>query len=462
MPRSSPGDADLRAVVEHAVAQTILSHPVLQAGIVDEDTTSPHFVHLATLDLSELVEWKTVDANTVSDRDTILQHVLETRHSGLWPDLHQRPGYQFIVLSPEPTPHAAEGPLSLDIIFAFHHACGDGNSGVVLQRSLLKALNNPTPMPSYDPSTHILTINNPAPLPPSQEALIDFKISWAFLFKTLWAEFGPSFLKGAPSEPAWAGRPIATHPEGTRLRLISFPVATASGIVARCREHSTTLTPLLHILILHSLANRLPESALAKHAFTSTTPISLRRLVPRGGKQGFDPETSMGVLLASQQHRFSASTVGQARSSPDESLLWGLTSSLAADLKQKVASLPNDDVTALMAWVSDWNERWRKMLGKERQHTWEVSNVGAADLSREDGGKAGWSVDRMVFSQCASVTGSAFSVSVAGVRGGELAAALSWQEGIVDDEVVDGVSRDLRAWLTGFAQTGRFDLRGDA
>lgn len=462
---SSLGDRNLGAVIEHAVAQTILSHPVLQAGIVGEDTTTPHFVYLPTLDLSELIDWEHVETGTPSDRDRTLQQVLETRHSRLWPELHRRPGYQFVILSPTPANHAAEGSLSIDIVFAFHHGYGDGTSGVILQRALLEALNNPAPvMPSYDPVTHTLTIEQPVPLAPPQDALIDFKISWSFLFKTLWDEFGPSFLKATPPEPAWTGKPITTNPEGTRLHFVSFPATTTSDILARCREHSTTLTPLLHILILHSLARRLPESALGgRRAFTSSTPISLRRLVPAGGKQGFfDPATSIGVMLVSEDHRFSASAVAQARSSfstDDESRVWDLTASLAAELKRKVASLPNDDVTALMAWVSDWNARWRKMLGTERRHTWEVSNVGAADCSSgKDGGKVGWSMERMVFSQCASVAGSAFAVSVAGVRGGELAVTLSWQEGIVDDGLVDGVSRDLRAWLTAFAQTGRFGL----
>lgn len=458
---SSLGDTSqggvIKHAIEHAVAQTILSHPVLQAGIVGEETASPYFVHLPTLKLSELISWEHDNVDAPSTGDVALQHVLEARHSSLWPELHRRPGYQFIILSPEPANPATKGLLSVDIVFAFHHAYGDGNSGVILQRTLLQALNNPAPVHGYDPSTHILAIDNPAPLPPPQDALINFKISWSFLFKTLWSEFGPSFLKAALPQPAWAGKPITTHPEATRLRLISFPANTASDILKRCRENSATLTPLVHVIILRSLANRLPESALANHTFTSTTPISLRRLLPPGGKRGFDPDATMGVVLTGQGHRFSSSTIRRIRSSSSgESLIWELTSSLADELKRKVDSLPDDDITALMAWVSDWNERWRKMLGKERQDTWEVSNVGAADFGLAVEDKAGWSVDRMMFSQSANVAGPAFSVSVAGVKGAELAVTVSWQDGIIDEEVADGLAKDLRAWLTSFARTGWF------
>jgi hypothetical protein len=165
----------------------------------------------------------------------------------------------------------------------------------------------------------------------------------------------------------------------------------------------------------------------------------------------------MGVILASQGHRFSSCTIRQIRTggASDESLVWDQTSSLANELNRKVASLPNDDITALMAWISDYNAWWRKKLSKEREETWQLSNVGAADFTPEDE-KAGWRVDRVIFSQSGHVAGSAFSVNVAGVKGGELALTLSWQESIIDDELLDGVVVDLREWLTSFAGTGRF------
>ncbi|KAJ9139295.1 Alcohol O-acetyltransferase 1 [Coniochaeta hoffmannii] len=448
------GCKDVENTIEHAVAQTILAHPVLQAGIEGEDTAKPYFVYLPTLDLSRHIRWERLEVDSPSDRDAAFERLLEARHSSLWPDLRQCPGYEFVIL-PHPGDPWDNSISTLDVVFAFHHAYGDGNSGVILQQTFLQALDNPVPVPSYNPSTRILTIDTPATIPPPQDALINFKISLSFLTKTLWGEFGPSFLKPAFAQPAWAGKPITTYPKGTRLRLISFPASTASGIVAQCRAKSTTLTPLIHILILHSLAKWLSESELQDRTLASTTPISLRRLLGRGGKQGFDPGTSMGVLLASQEHRFSSSTISQIRSSLDEDLLWDLTSSLGAELRRKVASLPNDDVTALMAWVSDWNARWRGMLGKERQHTWEVSNVGAAEFGGGGREKSGWRVERLVFSQSGSVAGSAFAASVAGVRGGELAVALSWQDTIVEEELVAGVAGDLREWLTCFARTGR-------
>lgn len=452
VPRSLVRDTNLESAIEHGLSQTILSHPILQVGVVGEDTTSADFVHLPTLDLSDLVRWEYFDDGIPGEGDAILRRALEARHSTSWPDLHRRPGYQFIILCPDMST-SPKSTLTIDIIFAFHHAYGDGGSGVIVHHNLLQALNNPLPVPLS--KSRILTVDHhPSPLPPPQDALIDFKTSWTFLLKTLWSEFAPSFLKPS-AELVWAGRPISRHPEKTRLRLVSFPAVILSSILAHCKEHSTTLTPLLHILILRSLARRLPGSELANRGLTSSTPISLRRLIPPEGLKGFDPEHSMGVILASQNHRFSSSTVQRIRTggSSDESLVWELTASLSDELRHKVNTLPDDDITALMGWVADQRARFMGMLGQERENTWEVSNVGAADFAIKG---EGWEVERVVFSQSGSVTGSAFSVSVAGVKGGELAFSFGWQESIVEEDLVEGIVEDLGKWLDSFARTGRF------
>ncbi|KAB5533492.1 alcohol acetyltransferase [Coniochaeta sp. 2T2.1] len=459
--------SDFMSVIEQAVAQAILSHPVLQAGIIDENTRSPSWVYLPHLDLSQLIRWEYLDASTSSDRDAALQRVLEARHSTLWPDLHRRPGYEFIILAPKTTKISGLEALRVDIVFAVHHAYADGNSCLILHRTLHQALNNPLAVPSFDPLSHILTITTNTPLPPPQEALIDFKLSWPFFIKTLWTEFAPSFLKPTSPTSAWAGKPISLHPDNnTRLRLVSFPAPVAADILTHCRARTPTLTPLLHVLILHSLARRLPVEAIINHSLTSNTPISLRRLLPPGGKMGFDPDTSMGVILAGQDHRFPPSTVSQIRNvsqSPSDEVIFSLTASVSDELRHKVSTLPKDDITALMPWVKDYNAWFRQKLGRGRETTWEVSNVGAADFGRRTDGEEkegeGWKVDRLVFSQSGAVAGPAFAASVAGVKAGELTVTFSWQEGIADEGLVEGVEEDLREWLTGFARTGRF---GDA
>lgn len=425
----------MKLTIEHAVAQAILAHPILQVGIRDEHTKEPYFVHLPTLDLSQIVRW--VDIDPAADNDSILCRVLEDRHSNLWPDLAHRPGYEVILLAPKDSPSSG---FTLDMVFSWHHALGDGTSGTIFHQTLLQALNDPSPVPSFSPTTHTLTLT-PTPLLPSQESLFKFPLSWTFFLKTLWTEFAPSFLRPAVETP-WTGAPITPDHNTTHIRLLTIPAATLTSLLREVKSHSVTLTPLIHILVLRSLSLRLPPSA-----FTSSTPISLRRLLPPTG--AVNPRTAMGVYLAVQSHTFPSTTAQLLRSDPtNHNQLWSLTTQLSTSLKQKVSSLPADDLVGLLPYITDPHKRWLGKVGQARETTWEVSNVGAVEMEAE----GGWRVDRMVFSQSGNVAGNAFGVNVAAVRGGELAVTLSWQEGIVQGEVMDGVRGDLEGWLTGLAE----------
>lgn len=436
-------------VVEHAVAQAILAHPILQVGIKGEETKDPYFVYLPSLDLSQIVRWETVHHAT--NRDDALQRILEKRHSTLWPNIGQQPGYEVIVLRSDSGVSSTkdEGAV-VDIVFAWHHAMADGTSGAIFQRTLLDALNKPAPLSSFSPSTHILTLNRMELLPP-QEALINFSVSWPFFFKTLWTTFAPSFLRPS-AEKFWTGAPITSEKISTRLRLFTFSPAITSAILAQTKKHSTTPTPLLHILVAQSLANRVPEAIGA--GFKSTTPISLRRLVPPSSN--INPDTALANIITAADHTFPASTINKLRSNhTDEEQIWALTAVLGAELKAKVASLPGDDMVGLLSWITDHHKRLLDKVGKPRETTWEISNVGAVDMAGSEGE---WKVDRMVFSQSGSVAGLALNVNVVAVKGAELAVTLTWQKGILEEDVVAGVAKDLERWLTRLAETGEFGL----
>jgi hypothetical protein len=223
----------------------------------------------------------------------------------------------------------------------------------------------------------------------------------------------------------------------THLRLLTLPAPALTTLLHEVKSHSVTLTPLLHVLVLRSLSLRLQGAG-----FTSTTPISLRRLLPPIGE--VNPKAAMGVYLAVQNHTFPSSTTNLLRADPtDTDKIWSLTTALSTSLKTKVSSLPADDVVGLLSYVTDYHQRWLSKVGQARETTWEVSNVGAVEMD----GNGGWTADRMVFSQSGNVAGNALGVNVAAVRGGELAVTLSWQEGIVREEVVECVRADLERWL---------------
>lgn len=69
----------------------------------------------------------------------------------------------------------------------------------------------------------------------------------------------------------------------------------------------------------------------------------------------------------------------------------------------------------------------------------------------EGEGERDWKVGKMVFSRCAFVSGSAISTSVVTGGDGCLVLGFSWQEGIVEEELVDEVMAGVREEIERFA-----------
>ncbi|KAJ8124463.1 hypothetical protein O1611_g9177 [Lasiodiplodia mahajangana] len=96
----------LRDVIESALATVVLRQGMLRVGVTGEDTKEPAFVHLNTIDMRRVVEWKDITApdNTQSAKvegekqhyeDRLLRS-LERYHEVLWEDLANRPGWKIV------------------------------------------------------------------------------------------------------------------------------------------------------------------------------------------------------------------------------------------------------------------------------------------------------------------------------------------------------------------------------
>jgi hypothetical protein len=294
----------------------------------------------------------------------------------------------------------------------------------------------------------------------------------------------PSFVKrllhlelSAP----WTGAPIDPSSADTHIRLLTVGELELAEILARCRAHKASLTGLLHALIARSLARRLGPG---EKAFRSSTPIALAGYAnPKFAGETFTPgETMYSVVTALNcDHDVSAIRELQRANTntgstnlrnnddddDDDAAIWAFAQDMTARLRAKAASLPRDDIAALSSLVGDWHAFFRGKFGQARDGSWEVSNLGslgAADagiISQheeervESGRAARWSIDRAVFTQGALATGAAFTVNVAGVSSRGVCATVSWQDGIVDVDVMEGLVGDLRAWIGELGETGR-------
>ncbi len=439
------GAGPLQAVIEMALAQVVVKLAALQVGIVGEETGTPWFVHIPAIDLRDHVEWKT------ADNDGHLLRIIETQNSQPWPDVQRRPPWKLIIAI-----NSAHNDW-VDIVFAAHHVLGDGKSSLLFHTHLLRAFSHPSDVGSVL-RNHILTIDELPALVPAQEDLVKFNTSWPFFLGELWHEFSPAWLRRDP--PVWTGKPIDFDVLDMHLRLVVIPASAVQALLATCRTHGTTLTPLLHILVLVSLARRLPASTAP--SFTALTPISLRPFVSLPPDSPHEIATAMANLVTLQTYPFSAGVVADLRrdrSQDDrESHIWDLAAALRSALRSRLDDIPNDDIMGILGWVSSWHAWWLKHRGKPRQASWRVSNLGSICGESQPAGSNGWAIQRAIYAQSTLVAGPAFSVNVAGVEHGDISVSLSWQESIVDTELMDGLAEDLRACFGRFGETGRFGI----
>ncbi|KAK5173303.1 uncharacterized protein LTR77_001984 [Saxophila tyrrhenica] len=445
---------DVQADFRKGLKDVIQALPALQVGIRDEASTRPVFVLAESVKLSNHLQWRQSSAETPDAQVDDLRKTLEWQHGKEWPDLANRPPWT--VICSEYQSRAATGSresfVDVDVTFAVHHAVADGLSTSVFHSRLLESLNKQLSGGSAggekdEAVGQEMTLDSPL------EELASIKPSWLFLLRVLWTEFwndaGPRNPFAAPVKPPWTGAVISTEPQEVNIRLLQFPSEVASGAIVQCKAHNVSLTTLVHGIVAYSFSRQLPTEA--AESFVAQTSISFRPYM--SGET--DSQNLMGTYVTSKHHLIPASTVGAMRSAADDqeqstAEIWKLASSIKTELDQRLTTLPNDDHVGLLPYVNDWRERWKNMLGKPRDVTWEVSNLGvmSGELGAETGEEASkFEITQTTLTQSANVAGVGFSVNMASMKGGVLSVSLCWQEGVVDAEVMDGVKEDLEVLL---------------
>ncbi|KAH7407950.1 alcohol acetyltransferase [Cadophora sp. MPI-SDFR-AT-0126] len=424
----------LDSVIEAAVAQVVLKHPALCCGIINEDEKDPEFIRLESIDLSECIQYQLPKLSQAED-DAIVE-ALSVQHGQTWPNIDSQPPWKIIVV---PTRKWSDTKgTGFDIIFAYHHALGDGLSGVVFHRSFLDALNNPLPPSSL--INHVLKVPASITLEFPIEKAVNFQIGWIFFFKTMLSTLLPKWLYPA-SPQSWTGAvPSLDHLTNykTNVSLIQISSEQVSKVLSACKSQKATLTGLLHGLILMSLAKRIPSAS----TFTTATPYSLRYLT------GMSATSGMGNHVGSLKLQQPTKVISDLRSAknPAETMkqIWDIARDFRASMATELAGLPNDNLIGMIPYISDLHKMLISMVGRPRSNTYEISNVGSL---RIDGEPGKWRIERDVFSQSGSVTGAAIYFNVASVAGGPLTIAATWLEGVVDNALVGDVMKDLEYFL---------------
>lgn len=481
--------SNLQSRLYNALSQVVGRHPMLRVGIARQDSSHSVFCHVPELDLRRQVEFETLiageDLDEVEDGrvyDDSLGCAIGRRLNRCWQDIETRPPWALVVVGARITGERVRAPPgAVDIIFAFHHSLMDGVSGRIFHEALLDALNN-SPSSISSSSHHILSFPDPPILPEGQTAVVDFTVSPSFVVHTLWAEFGPRFLKPGRS-PIWHGRAIDfSLPYETIVRPVFYDADVLDSLLVSCRLHSATITGLFNALTAAILASHLvpADDETAPPLLAASTPISLRPFMAASADPAL--RDSLRCLITQQTHRFPPEdtryfTAGGLVDGDDndDAAVWRLAARVTKELTDRTATLPADTITGLMSYVSDWHTYWRSKDGQPREESFSVSNLGVLGSRREqqpanNGGKAGDNGDEetcavadavvhithALFSNGAMVAGPAIGVNLVSAAGGCLGLTLSWQRDVVDEGLMQRLEADLRDMPRRLHETGSF------
>ncbi|PKY02290.1 hypothetical protein P168DRAFT_257551 [Aspergillus campestris IBT 28561] len=399
-------------------------HPILSAIPVGEDTKEPYFARLPEVDLSTPVSFqaRTGPFPGPDEADSELDAVLQAQHNT--PFEAPSPHWRLHVLT-----HPAEN-RRFTAAFVFHHAIGDGTSGKAFHRTFLQALHSIASLP---PGEAQQLIRSPqSPLLPNMEELHPLPLSIPFLAGALFREK----IWSSTDPGLWAGSEVRL-PLETNVRHVVIPKAVASSFRDSCRQNDTTITAALQTLIARAILTHAPEHFTSVH-FSGA--MSTRRWMPDS-----ITDDSIGVWVQDYSEDYTRKAVTSETFPWAEARRSRETIEKVLQLKGKNAG-PN-----LLKYVGDFHEElYRSKVGKPRKASFEVSNIGALGVGEQEAERP--QIGRLVFSQSASVTGSAIEVSVASGGDGCLVLAFTWQTDVVDAtlmaSVIEQATREVHGVCT--------------
>lgn len=438
--------APLESLVFQALRQVIAKHPNLSAIPVNEEKSYPdvYFARLPEIDLRTCVDFRErADAFPKDgEADADLDALLAEQHSRDYKDeVGRKPFWRLVVVA------SASRPNEFSASWFFHHALADGMSTVLFHDSFLAALNSAAPEADVNPVVKSPT----SALVPAFEDLHPMPISWSFFLQAIGAAIFPSIFNKRPAK-LWTGNPIPTGDEPVpkfNYRTLVLSAETTKKLAQASREEKTSVTAALQALLAASLFASLPGEY---EKVKIEGPISMRPFldgVPEG--QMTNAITNYAYL---HQRLPPTSTDGVAKAEADalRYFSWDEARAVKSAIQAQVAKNGRDNGVALLKYVSDMPKFFTDKLGKPRNLTAEISNIGVYK-PKESANEGSWSIGRMTFSPTPDITYGAFGITVVTGGDGNAVISFSWLDGAVEKEllaeVIDKFQKGIDGLTTG-------------
>ncbi|KAJ7785117.1 alcohol acetyltransferase [Mycena maculata] len=347
-----------------------------------EDGSDVAFVRLPTLDLSRIVTFS---------RHKNLRGAMEKHFAQGFDTQSDTPLWRLEVLSDN------------TVLFAVHHAIGDGLSGAAFHKSLIHALRASRPLNS-SPRVAVPDIPLLAPI----EDLTDVKPSLIKFGREVYRTIVPS----SKARSAWTGHPVPEVPNlETHVRFLTLPALDTKDFSAACRSHQASVTSVLYVLTVCALARLLANDPAHYKTTSANVAISLR------GIAGIADDVMCNYV--SLHHTFP---------SLDTEFSWEHAARYAAELQQKKHK--SRGVVGLLRFLTGrYVDYMSDLLGKKREAGFVLSNLGRFQAPP---GEGQWSIGEVFFGQCDVVVGAAFSMNVVGDPSGALNISFTWGETSVE------------------------------
>ncbi|KAI4676252.1 hypothetical protein J4E81_011132 [Alternaria sp. BMP 2799] len=430
---NSTESPDLQRVVYAALADVVGKHAIISAIPVDEASPEAYFARLESIDLTKCVFWRRRTRSTVQgDEDPELDAILEEQHNtDFKTNYGDLPFWRLVILQ-----DAGSEP-SFTASFIFHHSLGDGATGSIFHTFFLQALNTAISLPSLVAhSTSIVTIDANIQLLDPLEQLHPLPIN---------ENPRDHRADGGKGLEEWFGNPIHT-PLRTHYKTLYFSPEATAAFAKRCKHNGITVTSGLTAVLAGAFFPTLPADI---EALTGIIPINLR---PWLNLPANSADAAMGSFIDAmkvQVQRSQYENNGSDHENKSRGLRAAHHTSQAITSYLANASPTGEPYTSIAPFklIPDVAAVFTSLLGTTRDAAFEVSNLGrfsppaAHQLRYDNDDAAQWKLGRMTFSRSAVAFGAALTTSVVtGVDGG-LTLGVCWQDGVVEDVMVERVMR---------------------
>jgi hypothetical protein len=409
----------------------VRKHRILFAIPVNEGAPDPHFACLPSIDLARTITFLQRSqplADDAEGEDKELDAILEDQHNtDFKAEYGTLPFWRLIILQ-------SPGGKAFTASFIYHHAIGDGVSGLAFHNVFRNALDAASAFSLPDKTETIILPDEKSVLPPLEE-LHPLPIN--------------------PSQPhppmtnvrEWTGNSIQIPCKSHWASFYLSPSAS-KAFVQECKERKLSVTSALSSIVATALFGYLPPTV---EALTCIIPVSLRPWLKLPREIA---DNGIGTYFDATRVQFTR-TDQTDQTSQNSSVVdvWSRAQHVSKSINDYLGNLspsgePHTSV-AVLKTIPDVSIVFNSMLGKPRDAAFEVTNVGLfspapTPQTTED---AHWQVWNVLLSRSTAVPGAAVTVSVVTGGNGIMALGFSWQEGVVEDGFIDNVRQAVRKYF---------------